>query len=427
MKNNYLQRLIYLGLIIIFSIKLNSQIISFSGYNSRTLIPVRIDSIYILNTTTNIDTMLVGKDTIDLSGLTEVKEEIEVIGNSAKISQCFPSCFENNTQFSIYSPHNSSISIIVSNNLGSSIIEYTKFLQQGEYQFSFEAGGLPQGIYFINLIDNYNSQTIKVIKYGKITTYNCSIIYQGTSSKLISTVCSEGDKYSYKVYARGYKVSDATEPSEVYNGENFPISLNPLSNFDFTRVEVQLFNLIGIFENTSQSSGEEGHIWYDTLDIDITFSFTDSLPNYKILSENGIEYFDCRKFNSIGDSIGICNEVIFDGHYAGTFRTISNIITAKYNNNYLRNILIVKSDKWHSNLKGAYINDSLLQISIDNISCYFDNDSNLFCMKILDIKDLLFEQKYFHMGGLSIYSRNIYLVSILPKDDFPNLFIKFIK
>ncbi|TAL68802.1 MAG: hypothetical protein EPN82_09010 [Bacteroidetes bacterium] len=430
MKNTFLHRIFLLStLIIILSSDIISQVISFTAYNSRSLKPVKLDSIYIINFTTNIDTMLIGRDTIDLSDLTDVIDNYSGNGNSTQISQCYPSCFETGTQFSIFNPEYNKIKIIVSNSLGSVLAQYEDFLSDGCHNFTFAGGNLQHGIYFITLLSNYNTQTVKVIKFGEISNNSCSINYQGETSKFITEVFYEGDKYSYKVFARGYKPLDMSEPADVYDGENFAISLKPLSNFDFTRVDVEVFNISGIFENKSQFSGDrEPNIWYDTMDIELSFSFKDSLPNYNIFSGHGIEYFDCRNIISNGDSIGICKEEIIDGQLSGNFKTNSIYITAYYDNdNVLMDINFVKSDKWHHNFQDYFTDDSINELIIDNMSCYYDSNSNLFCIKIIKIENIKIERNYLHVGGITINGRTSKLVSIMAKDDLPNLFIKFIK
>ncbi len=171
-----LEALIILGSSVLVA---QNNCMKFSGVDVKNRANVTLDSIYVLNKTQHIDTVLVDCDSLDISFFTQVVEHEFISPAVFSVSQNYPNSFIDETQFNITLIENCLLNISISNIKGQKITSYARNLERGIHAFRLYGDNLAEGIYFIHVNAGDMTKSIKILKSGKVSGHSSEIVHYG--------------------------------------------------------------------------------------------------------------------------------------------------------------------------------------------------------------------------------------------------------
>lgn len=380
-----------------------AQIITFTGIDSKTGQPVKIDSIQIQNLTQKRDTTLIGTNQIDLSVFTDVGESVPPASNQFSISQNYPNSFADETKFSVNLPYSSNFKIMITNELGQTIAGFNNYFETGNHQFLFKGSSLPNGIYIIS-VDNGNAlKSIKIIKYGETGAGENLIEYLGNS--FTPAVFNPGDRYNFTGYAFGYYKS------------KLPNILPTESNYEFVFQEPVLPSYFSN-ANISLNYGlviHSGYVHYLELS-HLDYGFSDS-AYFQFNSSFIIPYNQgSRSLSFCGKTITLTCEAKYDLY--SHFNTTVNC-TIDTSKKIINSIQVENSDVDRPNMFIEDINSYSFHLS--NISCVLKYDGNKFYGEIKgkELSSFIIDQYYgsYYWGYASRYQKTFSFNKIISTED----------
>ena len=228
MKTKTLLSVITFG-IFLSSFGQNTIELTFTGQEETTSNYVSLDSIFIRNTTKNIDTMLIGIDTTLLLNLiTGINESFKVI-KPFELQQNYPNPFRDRTTFAISVFQKEELNILLFDIYGKKLTELNGTFKSGTHLFILN--GSQSKFYILSVTGQSHSSSIKLVNSHPSGGLNHSIIYSGNqpiNNYYKVTMAKDGFPYSYGDelllvgYAEGYEFSVLNESPEVSTDYTFP-------------------------------------------------------------------------------------------------------------------------------------------------------------------------------------------------------------
>ena len=141
--------------------KLNVIIFDISGENSVKALDLNFNSVS-PNTFENIVLVNENAEQVDFTFSEEIQDKADPSASEYQLFSLFPNPFNPslNINFSIQTPSSASIVIYNSNGQAVGSVLSNEYLQEGNYNFSWDAGNNPSGLYFVKL-ESQNFTQIK--------------------------------------------------------------------------------------------------------------------------------------------------------------------------------------------------------------------------------------------------------------------------
>ncbi len=182
LKYLFISLLFSASLLVLSSVEVFAQSISFSGIDANVFAKIELDSILVESLSNDFDTMLVGTNILELDKVLSVESGNNLIPTSLEIGQNYPNPFEDETNYNISSVEESNIEVSVYNILGEKVASYSNIVPQGINSFIFRGNNLTNGVYFVNVTDGINSKSSKILKVGGRIGSSNEIVFNGNIS-----------------------------------------------------------------------------------------------------------------------------------------------------------------------------------------------------------------------------------------------------
>ncbi|MBN1465240.1 cellulase family glycosylhydrolase [candidate division KSB1 bacterium] len=242
-----------------FSLFAQNSTIIFQVTNSITWETLMPDSVYVLNQTQFIDTMLVGTTTLDLNSLTRVDDAESTTPAHFQLSNNYPNSFVDQTEFVLTLPINDDVTVAVYNVLGQRVALFSAMLPVGRHAFLLEGAALANGVYFVRASSSLGMETIKMLKAGEQIASEVVLHYRGagaipTGVALQKPRRQPGDIYSFTVYVDGY-IPQMLDNQAPMGGETYQFDLMPVPPPDDFTSHWYGFNLLEKFTVEGSNTG----------------------------------------------------------------------------------------------------------------------------------------------------------------------------
>jgi len=190
--------------------------LSFAGKDSVSQNLISLDSVYVKNLTENSDTLLFGP--VPELSLTAtwpfgIDENNVNSSGSFMLKQNYPNPFQGSTNFSIYRGYRGPLNLILFDDIGTKLAEYSNVFEKGLHSFVISSS--VNKVMILTVFDANNSKSIKIISNGQSNECN-TIKYLGQTANAVKNNLKNldnadfifylGNLTMFTAYAKGYKV-----------------------------------------------------------------------------------------------------------------------------------------------------------------------------------------------------------------------------
>lgn len=234
------------------------QNISFTGKDIKSQESINIDSIYVYDITLNKDTTLKNVTSFDINSIVlGIKESKFSQKFELRINNNLMSSLNSNLSFSIQNDAPGNFTILLFNQLGEKISEFSNYFEAGIQSFMLQGNQLPIGMYFLNVTNNLTNTTVKLINLQQGNSNKCEIQFLG--SQISQKVKLAGDEFNFTGYSNGY------EPSNLNNvtpegGEEYTFEFTPKESGPFTKNHIipLLYKHVKDADGSTFAAGTDG-------------------------------------------------------------------------------------------------------------------------------------------------------------------------
>jgi hypothetical protein len=370
------QRLILISFVFLLSfISLHSQLIYFYGTDKASGATVNIDSIKIINTTLNLDTIITG-NSFDLSLLDVENENVNVNNAPFDVGQ-IPSNDGNSLSFRINAHQNISLSIRIYNLIGIQISSYQQSFAAGVHDIKLNEYLIP-GVYFASFSNGSTIRTIKIMESGEPFD---NLIYNQNAIQEKKEILKY-DSYTFIGYSKGYRKDTISNPP-ILVGYSYEFKFAKI-DYGFNIMQLTLSPVSGTFHydkweyhRYTDSTSKES---YDTYYYLKKIYWDNSNCNYNKNSVlEGMATCDTNYLNKYKYNY-CCSEGI-NGEYSGVdsnFILHFNLDTINY---IITELSIKKSSGWYTNPTGDDLDKGyeIYEFLLKNIPYQIQDDGSLTC------------------------------------------------
>jgi hypothetical protein len=220
--------------------------LTFTAKNAGQHVP--LNSVLIENISQGGDTTIFAPDTVlIIDYITDIGNSELISGNTFTVSQNYPNPFIGKTVVNVYLPEMEYISLILRDNLGKELAQYSRTLPKGNHAFSIYSDY--GNYYLLTISGDHKSETIKMLNAKDIGAKSgtCNITYNGQSNIVFENKDTKilndfefnlGDELKYTAYSdSGQKtIVDSPTSSKTYT---FQYS----TNVEMVEIEGGVFQL----------------------------------------------------------------------------------------------------------------------------------------------------------------------------------------
>lgn len=276
----YFRFIVIVIIFLAYHINAEAQYVTFTAKDSKNQKEIKLDSIKIHNITKNRDTVLIGIQSIDLSLISDVKEQSNCNLKSLLISQNYPNEFNNETRFNVYTPSSTNLKLSLIDLLGNKYTESYFYIEPGSQTFILSGSGLNNGIYFLSVQTKNETKCVKIIKTGnsdKKDVYfklvnNSNVV----SNKINKTFITQADIFKFIGYSKTFRQSIMNEitPVDSQNYEFEMIQYEPNIKYNSGIITIRNFWSKEIYEETKTDDRFDSILYVKK---DTTIKFLDSV------------------------------------------------------------------------------------------------------------------------------------------------------
>ncbi|MFA6572065.1 MAG: hypothetical protein WCT77_12605 [Bacteroidota bacterium] len=292
-----------------------AQTVSFSAKAKNSGKPVTLDSVKIINLTSQKETIIYSTE-FNFDWFNGVNH-----GSSAKSDELSVSAYslfgnEGDYKIKVNMPADGMLYVSVYNRLGARVLGNENYVNAGSSEFVLHSGNLSGGIYFVTAGNGFNINTAKLMinGSGKVTSNDLEFI--GTSGTIVRNAkqknITSSDLYRFIGFSKKYSpcVIDSVYPT---NNNNYEFMLKIEIPTIFNTCNVSLTGIkanVQVNRSWYQSGGSSGSSTDTTeIDLDIIYSF---IRTHYSWNPNLMCFGDTNNFFPRG--IGFtCNVLTFSG------------------------------------------------------------------------------------------------------------------
>ena len=203
--------------------------VKFVGKNQDYRTRVDLDSVYLLNKTSELDTMLRGTDIFQYGTSTGTRDPFSFNSSDFILGHPYPNPFERNSDFTISCSEGDTYSISVIDLKGQLVSAKTIYLEPGRHNIRYIGEGSSAGVYLIKVRSTRDQQIMKLIKKGNSGSIHSgmqSIIYEGSTfldhKGFKTSSWKEDDEIKIIAYAESY-CPDTLDNQSLKNNKIFSL------------------------------------------------------------------------------------------------------------------------------------------------------------------------------------------------------------